>query len=90
MMWEDNGLQVARITAGQMMEVEALLGRSQGFLYWRLRPYPERVATREDLEKAISYPPHLEEALIWLENPEIADLNNVLQVRRRIMKSVGL
>lgn len=60
-MWDDNGVRVAKVSFDNPLPVATA--------YLRLNS-PERVATREDLEKAITYPPHLEEALLRFDNPD--------------------
>lgn len=85
-MWDDNGVQVVKVRRNRIV----IGGRPQDFIYWRLNPYPERIATREDLTKAIGSKPLLNEALICLENQDVENLDKVLAARRKIMKSAGV
>lgn len=84
-MWDDD-VQVVKIRRNMVV----IGARPQEFLYWRLHPYPEREATREDLIKAISSKPLLNEALICLENQDVMDIDKVLAARRKIMESAGV
>jgi hypothetical protein len=92
-MWDDHGVQVVEVRRGPMMEGFFLAVNSempQEFLYWRLYPQPEGLATREDLTKVIGNKSMLEEAIIRLENQNIGDMDKVLAARRRIMESAGV
>jgi hypothetical protein len=82
-MWEDNGVRVAKVSFDNPVPVRTT--------YLRLSS-PERVATREDLEKAISYLPHLAEALFCFDNPDLSqeEWDKVLEVRRKIIKSAAV
>ena len=64
--WQNLNLMVALVIGGKILSIASLLGETCPF-YLRLRPSPERIARKQDLEKSILDPLQLQEALFWQE-----------------------
>jgi hypothetical protein len=87
--WYDNGIHIAKIRGGKPLEEARAKGRKIEFLYWRLTE-PEREATQKDIRKAFPPGDTMVETMLIKQNEDIPNIEEVMEVRHRIMRSAGL